>query len=96
MDSLMNDDHPDDNQIISQVDQVVQARGRLEKENAVMMLDMRRVLTTEQWHKLQNMEPGMGFGPRIFIKKFDREVHRGPMSMNGPMPPPPPDLDEDQ
>lgn len=93
MDSLMNDDHPDDAQVISQIDQVVQARGGLEKENARMMLDMRRILTTEQWHKLQSIEPGMGFGRRIFIRKMGPGGPggmNGPMlEMHGPMPPPP-------
>jgi len=35
---------------------VLAARGRLEKANALMMLSIRRVLSVEQWKKLQAIQ----------------------------------------
>jgi Spy/CpxP family protein refolding chaperone len=66
---LIEADQPDEAKVSAQIDQVLAARGRLEKANAIMMLSIRRVLTVEQWKKLQaiqqereRMHP-MPFGP---------------------------------
>jgi len=75
---LLEADQPNEQQVGSQVDAVVAARGRLEKTNTMMMLSIRRVLSVEQWKKLQaihhrhaegRMREGMGHeehfrGPR--------------------------------
>jgi len=53
MEGLMNADQPDEAKILAQVDKLAAARAELEKANARMLLAMRRVLTTEQWRKLQ-------------------------------------------
>jgi len=53
MEGLMNADQPDEGKILAQVDKLAAARAELEKANARMLLAMRRVLTTEQWRKLQ-------------------------------------------
>ena len=53
MEGLMNADQPDEGKILAQVDKLASARAELEKANARMLLAMRRVLTTEQWRKLQ-------------------------------------------
>ncbi len=69
---LLDADQPDEQKVAAQIDQITMARGRLEKENALMMLGIRRVLTVDQWKKLQAMRderrPGLGrdrrgFGP---------------------------------
>jgi Spy/CpxP family protein refolding chaperone len=69
---LLDADQPDEQKVASQIDQITMARGRLEKENAMMMLGIRRVLTVDQWKKLQTMHGGprsmpgrdrRGFGP---------------------------------
>ncbi len=63
---LIEADQPDETKVSAQIDQVLAARGRLEKANAMMMLAIRRVLSVEQWKKLQaiqqqreRMHPGM-------------------------------------
>ena len=53
---LMEADQPDEAKVSAQIDQVLAARGRLEKTNAMMMLAIRRVLTVEQWKKLQAIQ----------------------------------------
>ncbi len=50
---LVEADQPDEAQVGAQIDRVVAARGQLEKANTMMMLAIRRVLSVEQWKKLQ-------------------------------------------
>jgi periplasmic protein CpxP/Spy len=85
LESLLNADQPSDNAVTNQVDQVVQARGKLEKEHAMMMLNIRRLLTTEQWKKLQSIDGGMGmgFGHRMFVRKFHGPPPQGPPPEGG-------------
>lgn len=52
MEPLVSAANPDEQKIIAQIDRVAQARAELEKANARMLLDLRRVLTPEQWNKL--------------------------------------------
>jgi TonB family protein len=52
MEPLVSAANPDEPKIIAQIDRVAQARAELEKANARMLLDLRRVLTPEQWNKL--------------------------------------------
>jgi protein CpxP len=68
---LLEADQPNEQQVGSQVDAVVAARGKLEKTNTMMMLAIRRVLSVDQWKKLQSihrrhreghMREGMGPG----------------------------------
>lgn len=58
--SLMDQDQPREAQVLAQVDQVQAARGRLEKEFTAMSLDFRKILTPDQWRKLQSMRPERG------------------------------------
>jgi Spy/CpxP family protein refolding chaperone len=68
---LVEADQLDEAKVSAQIDKVLAARGRLEKAHTMLMLSIRRVLTVEQWRKLQaiqqeRMRPGaMGhpFGP---------------------------------
>ena len=49
---LLEADQPNEQQVNSQVDAVVAARGKLEKTRTMMMLAIRRVLTVDQWKML--------------------------------------------
>jgi protein CpxP len=66
MEPLVSEDTPDEARILSQIDKVAQARAELEKANARFLLGIRRVLTPDQWKKLQSERPGPagpgGFG----------------------------------
>ena len=53
MEPLLQADHPDESQVLAQIDRVAQARAELEKTNARMLLGFRGVLTLEQWKKLE-------------------------------------------
>ena len=78
---LLDADQPDEQRVAAQIDQITMARGRLEKERAMMMLGMRRVLTVDQWKKLQAMKadrrPGMGIGRRDFRPGREGRPGRG-------------------
>jgi TonB family protein len=50
---LLEADPVDRNAILSQIDRVTQARGEMERENSAMTLEMREVLTRDQWMQLQ-------------------------------------------
>ena len=87
---LLEADQPNEQQVSSQVDAVVAACGKLEKANTMMMLAIRRVLSVDQWKKLQAIhhrhmhERDMGPGGH-------EEHFRGPRRGNGPdVPPAPP------
>jgi Spy/CpxP family protein refolding chaperone len=77
LEPLVDADSPDVNAISTQLDQVVAARGRLEKSNALMSVSMRKVLNPDQWKKLQGMHrmrvnfapraPGLPRSPRPMI-----------------------------
>jgi Spy/CpxP family protein refolding chaperone len=75
LEPLINGDTVDENAVSQQLDQVVAARGRLEKSNAMMHVAMRKVLNQEQWKKLQSMHKMRMHGPggdRMFMR------HPGP------------------
>jgi Spy/CpxP family protein refolding chaperone len=54
LEPLVGADQPDDNKVVAQIDRVAQARAELEKANSRMLWSVRRVLTPEQWKKLQS------------------------------------------
>lgn len=103
--SLLDADVPNEGQVEGQVDQVLAARGKLEREFTMMNLDLRKVLSLEQWRQLKSIrgESG-GFGDRIFFRKvlppgaaplppgepFTAPLPPG-MAPGIPTPPPPPD-----
>ena len=64
LEPLVSADQPDETRILAQIDKVAQARADLEKANARMLLDIRRVLTQEQWQKLKAERPPAGPRPR--------------------------------
>ena len=53
---LIEADQPDETKVSAQIDLLLTARVRLEKANAMMMFSIRRVLTVEQWKKLQEIQ----------------------------------------
>jgi Spy/CpxP family protein refolding chaperone len=65
MEPLMAADTPDEAKILSQIDKAAQARAELEKANARFLLGIRRILTPDQWKKLQSetAHPDGGRGP---------------------------------
>ena len=69
--TLLDADVPNEGQVETQVDQVLGARGKLEREFTMMNLDLRKVLSLEQWRQLKSIR-GQGGGPggdRIFFRK---------------------------
>jgi len=66
MEPLIESDQPDEGKILSQIDAVAQARAELEKAHARMLLGIRRVLTQDQWKKLQAFRPEGPGGPKGF------------------------------
>ncbi len=74
---LIEADRPDEAKVSAQIDLVLAARGKLEKENAMMMLAIRRVLSVEQWKKLESLQ-------------HERERMHMPMPPHPPASTPPP------
>ncbi|HTR65038.1 MAG TPA: periplasmic heavy metal sensor [Terriglobales bacterium] len=60
--ALLDEDNPDEAQVGAQVDQTLAARGKLEREFTMMGLDLRKVLSVEQWKQLQAIRKERG-GP---------------------------------
>ena len=83
---LIEADQPDEPKVSAQIDLVLAARGKLEKANAMMMLAIRRVLSVEQWKKLQTIQQER--------ERRHRERMGHPRMGHPPMPPRPPDGDE--
>jgi periplasmic protein CpxP/Spy len=57
LEPLLEADHPDEAQVLAQIDRVAQARADLEKANARMLLGFRGVLSVDQWKKLEAERP---------------------------------------
>ena len=95
--TLLDADVPNEGQINSQVDQVLDARGKLEREATMMNLDLRKVLSLNQWRQLKTMRgPAGGFGDKIFFRKM---IPPGgadslpPLPETAPLPPAPDGLE---
>jgi Spy/CpxP family protein refolding chaperone len=95
--NLLDADQPNEAQVKTQVDQVLAARGNLEREYTMMNLDLRKVLTVEQWRQLKTIRggPRMPGGNVFFYRKFGGDMGGGMDGGPGPMPPPPPPGDLD-
>lgn len=84
---LIDADQPDEAQVSAQLDQVLAARGRLEKETAMVMLAIRRTLNVDQWKKLQAIQQQR---EPTFFEHFKHEGPLGePMMFEHRLPPPP-------
>jgi Spy/CpxP family protein refolding chaperone len=91
MQTLLDADVPNEGQINSQVDQVLGARGKLEREYTMMNLDLRKVLSVEQWRQLKSIRGEHGMGGNMMY--FQKRIIGPPGSPKGelpPLPPPPP------
>ncbi len=88
LEPLLEADQPNEQQVNSQVDAVVAARGKLEKTRTMMMLAIRRVLTVDQWKKLQTIEHQRGernlFYRRMGPGQQEEWRFRGPRPGDGP------------
>jgi Spy/CpxP family protein refolding chaperone len=71
---LIEADQVDEAKVSAQIDQLLAARAKLEKANVMMMLSIRKVLTVEQWKKLQEVQEHHGM------------MRRMPAPPPGPMP----------
>jgi Spy/CpxP family protein refolding chaperone len=90
LEPLVEDDQPEEAQVIAQIDKVAQARANLEKSNARMLLAIRRVLTVDQWKKLRDL-PGVNqfhTGPEIRMSAPGPAAPMPPVSRPPTMPPP--------
>lgn len=68
--TMLDADVPNEGQISSQVDQVLDSRGKLEREFTSMNLDLRKVLSLPQWRQLKSIRGDSGgFGNKIFFKR---------------------------
>jgi Spy/CpxP family protein refolding chaperone len=82
--TLLDADQPDEGQVGSQVDQVLQARGKLEREFTFMNLDLRKVLSVDQWRQLKGIQQergmmvGMGMGGNVMYHRFKAGPGPGP------------------
>ena len=63
LEPLMSADSPDEAKTLAQIDKVAQARAELEKANARFLFAIRRVLTPDQWKKLQDLSRPEGGAP---------------------------------
>ena len=63
LEPLMSEDSPDETKTLAQIDKVAQARAELEKANARFLFAIRRVLTPDQWKKLQELSRPPGAPP---------------------------------
>ncbi len=88
---LMDVDHPDEGKVGAQIDLITAARGRLEKENAMMMLAIRSDLTVEQWKKLKAIEAAERGKERVLFWRGNGPMPGGPgVNTLGGVPLPPP------
>jgi Spy/CpxP family protein refolding chaperone len=76
LEPLVSAERPDAEKIRAQIARITQARAELEKANSNMLLDLRLLLTPEQWKLLH--DGASGLGPRA------RRIGNEP---DGPSPP---------
>jgi len=83
--TLLDADVPNEGQVEAQVDQVLAARGHLEREYTLMNLDLRKVLSLDQWRQLKSIRgQNGGFGDKVFFRKV---LPPGAGPVTAPLPP---------
>jgi len=94
LEPLVQADKLDEGAITKQIDALIAARGQLEKTTAMMRVDIRKVLTTEQWKQLKEMHRGMAAGRGEEVRERMRQEFRERRERRpggaGQTPPPPP------
>jgi Spy/CpxP family protein refolding chaperone len=58
VDDLFEEENPDQRHSQEVVDRLIQARGEMTRNFTLLSLQMRRVLTRDQWKELQRRRPG--------------------------------------
>jgi len=81
LEPMMQDDQPNESQVIAQIDKVAQARAELEKANARFLLAIRSKLSPDQWKELKAAR-----AERMEQHRVWREGRQG----DKPQSPPPP------
>ncbi len=97
--NLLDADVPNEGQINAQVDQVLAARGKLEREYTFMNLDLRKVLSLDQWRQLKQIRTERGHGENaVYFERFRTGPGAPglpvPPDKMPPEPPPPPSPDD--
>ncbi len=98
---MMQEDQPNEANILGQIDKVAQARADLEKANARFLLAIRGKLTPDQWKQLQQIRAdhmqrgwgrgmGPGHGPNCPNGNCPGMMPQGPQNPAPPAPPAPP------
>ena len=85
MQNLLDADVPNEGQINTQV---LSARGKLEREYTMMNLDLRKVLSVDQWRQLRSIRGTTGLGGNIMY--FHKKIGAPGGPGLPPLPPPPP------
>jgi periplasmic protein CpxP/Spy len=90
--TMLDADQPDEGQVNAQVDQVLAARGKLEREFTTMSLDLRKQLSVEQWRQLKTIRGAEGGpGDHFFMQFKQKGIGPGGPGLDSmPLPPPPP------
>jgi periplasmic protein CpxP/Spy len=84
MEPLVNDDQPNEQAILTQIDRIAQARAELEKANARFLLAIRAKLTPDQFKELKSWREDRG-------ERMQRWRDRRPGNQPGPGAQPGPD-----
>jgi Spy/CpxP family protein refolding chaperone len=66
---MLDADTVDENAVNAQVDQVLTARGKMEREFTAMNLNFRKILTVDQWKQLRSIQ-----GEQMHDRFFNRQV----------------------
>ena len=82
LEPMMQDDQPNESQVIAQIDKVAQARAELEKANARFLLAIRSKLSPDQWKELKAAR-----AERMEQRRNWREGRQGGKPQSPPPPP---------
>ena len=91
--NMLDADTVDESAVNAQVDQVLAARGKMEREFTNMNLNFRKILTPDQWKQLRSIQ-GPPMHDRIFMRHMG-PGERGNTTGGGPGPGPQSELEED-
>ncbi len=75
LEALLATENPDDDQVNTQVDQVLSARNKLQREFTTMNVDFRKVLTLDQWKQLKAINQERA---KAMLKKMPPPLPGGP------------------
>jgi Spy/CpxP family protein refolding chaperone len=93
---MLDADTVDESAVNAQVDQVLAARGKMEREFTNMNLNFRKILTGDQWKQLRSLQ-GPPMHDRIFMRQRGPEGpgEHGFSTGGGPGPGPQSELEEE-